>query len=115
MTVRSAFHKDKQGYYAYQDPDDDLDWIFDFRDDDEPALLPSESIAVVTELILSRDDGVALDTEEQHDQSNDADEVVVWITKLKKNVTYRLECTVQTNASPLREYSRSFRIICKEQ
>jgi len=115
MAVKSAFFYDAAGAYCFQDPDDDLDYTFDFRDEKEPALLPAENIASVLEMVLSRIDSDAITTEELHDQSSDSDEVVVWVRKLKKGVTYNLECTVRTSAAIPRDYSRSFRILCKER
>lgn len=113
--MKSAFEKDNKGYFAYQDPDEDLDWTFDFKDDDEPALRDDEEIAAVEEMILTRVDGVAIAGTELHDPEFDAGKAKTFVRNLVLGKTYNLECTIRTTAVPPRKFSRSFRLICKER
>jgi hypothetical protein len=118
---KSAFQYDAQGAYAIQDPDEDLDWYFNFRDPKVgEALEASEQIVSIVEMNLTRDDGQPIGAAEKHDEliiGPANEQVRVFIRNLVLAATpivYRVECTVQTNSVPPRRISKSFRLICKE-
>lgn len=114
--MKSAFKYGGPGCsdpYAEQDPDEDLDWPFDFADAQQgPVLETGEAIAVAV-FHLTRIDGAALTTETVHhtDFANNA--AVAFVAGLILWVDYRLECNITTNNVPPRKYSRSFRLLCR--
>lgn len=110
----SAFKCDENGPYAEQDPDEDLDWWFDFNDGRKPCLQSGELIASIVEFNLTRIDGHAITTEETHDETNGGTYALIFVTKLLRGKEYNLETTVQTDHTPPRRYSRSFRLRCRE-
>lgn len=113
----SAFRYDDSGAYAIQDPDEDLDWTFDFNDGRKPCLETGETITTIVEFNLTRGDGSAITTEVLHDivLINTSTAVLGFVKLLKRNKDYVVEATVQTSNSPPRRYSRSFRLLCRER
>lgn len=114
MSLPSAFHFDAQGAWAVQDPDEDQDWTFDWRDNTKPKLEVGENISGTPTVNLTREDGQPLGAATKYGQANDSDVVVIWIKNLTLGKTYRVECNIVTNHSPPRTYSRSFRIFCRK-
>lgn len=115
MSLPSAFHFDSLGAWAVQDPDEDQDWTFDFRDDNKPKLEVGESIAGTPVVHLTREDGQPIGAATKYGQVNDTSKVIIWIKTLTVNKTYRVECNIVTDHVPPRTYSRSFRIFCRVQ
>lgn len=113
--MKSAFKTDALGKYAYQDPDEDLDWWFDFNDPIDPWLATGETIVSMQEMLLKRLDGAALSGEQTHDPSFSATRAGMYVKSLLLGVTYVIECSVTTNATPLRKVSRTFRLLCVER
>ena len=112
--MQNAFKLDVLGRYAFQDPDEDLDWWFDYNDPINPWLATGEIIASVPEMSLKRLDGNALTTETTHDTTFTATRAGMFIRALLLGVTYIIEGTITSNATPPRTVTRSFRVICVE-
>lgn len=116
MPKQSAYKYDGAGPYVLQDPDDDLDYTFDFNDQTKgPALETGEQLSTLVEMVLTRLDGAAITTEQVHGTTITTTYAAAFVRNLIVKVDYRLECTVQTNSTPPRRISRSFRLFCRER
>lgn len=116
MAKQSAFLYDGAGAYAYQDPDEDLDWTFNFNDPTKGPVLESGEVinGLVGAIGISRLDGLPITTEQLHSQTVATTYVAVFVRNLVEGVDYKLECTVETNSTPPRRYSDDFRLKCRE-
>lgn len=112
--MQSAFCFDDCGKpFAYQDPDEDLDWTFNFADPEQGPVLETGETLTTVAFTLTREDGAAMTSESLHNQTNGSTYSATFVTGLILGVRYILETDVTTSNNPPRKYSRSFLLICR--
>lgn len=80
-----------------KDPDAILDWVFDWRDTEDPWLEAEETIVSHT---ITTETGI---TVEGHSESNG--KVTVWLSGGTARIDYRVSCLITTSAGRTDERS----------